>query len=439
MPQPNREIPVVLLSQCFPPETHAGANRLGALADSLADRSSLTVVTPEPSYPHPDFHGLGAAVGHDAGVAYGVRRVAAFHPHRGSYLVRGGREAVMGGELAKIGAGVSPEVIVATSPSLFVGLAGAAVARRIGARFIWDVRDLTWSYLEEDPGRRMRSSAMRRAAAVLRSRSRAAMHRADRVVASNRGIAAAIVGMGIPAERVSVVRNGISQDLLMLSQQIAERPPSPSRQRVTYAGAIGYYQGLHVLLDAATQLPGVDFYLVGDGPLRHTLEGEAQSRRLENVVFTGYVDRTRLFELYEQSDILFAGLRDLPSMATVTFPSKPFEFMATGRPIVYAGRGITAEFLESAGCALIAEPEVGESVAAAVTRLLGDDGLWRRLAEAGRLEAPKHRREDLMREYADLVLGPDPTKMPPKDLPTGVPSGTSRPPFGDGSAADAAT
>ncbi len=120
---------------------------------------------------------------------------------------------------------------------------------------------------------------------------------------------------------------------------------------------------------------------------------------------TGYVDRDALYRYYRDSDVLFAQLRDLPVLGRATFPSKPFEFMATGRPMIYAGRGITADFLSSTGSALIAEPESASAVADAISRLREDDSLRRELSGAGRDAASRHRRDAIMEGFAETVAG----------------------------------
>jgi hypothetical protein len=47
------EVRVSLVTQFFPPETLAGANRVAAIAEAVALDASLLIVAPEPSYPDP--------------------------------------------------------------------------------------------------------------------------------------------------------------------------------------------------------------------------------------------------------------------------------------------------------------------------------------------------------------------------------------------------
>ena len=284
---------------------------------------------------------------------------------------------------------------------IFVAIGAAAVATLRRVPFVWDVRDVTWSYVGDDP---QHPHHIRLLAAALRSAARLLSRRANLVSVSNEGIARHLQGLGAAQNRILQVPNGVSSDLLDRGRELRTPPDGPHRPVVTYAGALGYYQGMSTLVEVAAMMPDVEFRLVGDGPERDTLVGDVESRGLENVVLPGYVSRDRLFEIYGESDILFAQLRDLPALSEATFPSKPFEYMTTGRPIVYAGRGITVEFLERVGCALIAEPENAESVRGCLEILLDDPNLRRRLGEKGLEEAPSYRRNLIMASFARAVL-----------------------------------
>ena len=363
---------VKILSQGFPPETQAGANRIGAMANALHAVSDVHVVTLLPSHPTPEFHQRQRSLdGFDETLPYRVERTQEFHPHRGSFVIRSFREMAMAARLGWRGLRRPPDIYIATSPSAFIGFAGALVSVLRRRPLVIDLRDLTWEYAADEANRRG-SSLLRMLSGLLGRAARWSLRRAQSVSVSNQGIRAAVEEFGIPPERIIDAPNGISSQLLARALAVALPSPDPDEFVVTYAGAIGYYQGLTTLLDVAEMMPHVTFRLVGDGPERAALVGEAAARGLTNVALPGYVDRDTLFAHYGESDVLFAQLRNLPVLGRATFPSKPFELMATGRPIVYAGAGITARFLQSSGTTLIAEPENAESIAAAIRQLMND-------------------------------------------------------------------
>src|SRR5215210_735632 len=117
---------VVLLTQFFPPETGAGANRIGPMADVLSRHHDVLVVALEPSYPSPREHKGISLKAHDARCPYTVKRTFAFYPHKGSLLLRTLREQLMALRLALRMLPESVDVLVTSSPSMFLGPAALA-------------------------------------------------------------------------------------------------------------------------------------------------------------------------------------------------------------------------------------------------------------------------------------------------------------------------
>src|SRR5262249_35433894 len=144
-----------------------------------------------------------------------------------------------------------------------------------------------------------------------------------------------------------------------------------------------------VVLDAAAALPDVYFALIGDGSDRARLAAERDRRRLANVRLLPPVPRAQVPGVYAASDIAIVPLRDVPIFSTFV-PSKLFELLAAGRPIVGAVRGEARAILECSGAALLAEPGDGASVATAVARLAADAELRAKLGARGRAYAAAH-------------------------------------------------
>src|SRR5215210_7557266 len=115
---------ILLLTQSFPPETGAAANRLGPMADVLSKYYEVLVVTLTPSYPSPrEYEGV-ALEAHDAKCSYAVRRTFSFHPHKGSFLFRTLREQLMAVRLALQALPEPVDILVTSSPSMFLGPVG---------------------------------------------------------------------------------------------------------------------------------------------------------------------------------------------------------------------------------------------------------------------------------------------------------------------------
>lgn len=389
---------ILLLTQFFPPETSAGANRIGPMAEMLSKYYEVTVVTLKPSYPSPREYERVSLESHDAVYSYEVKRTFSFYPHKGSLLFRTLREQLMALRLALRALPQSIDILVTSSPSMFLGPVGLAAARARSAKFVWDVRDITWGYARDFAGS---SPAMLLATRMLEKYILFALRQADLVIGASPGITKVLVESGVEPGRTITVPNGISTDLLDDIVQRTAKKAENHRPVVAYAGLIGYNQGLGVLLEAARMLPDIDFVLAGDGPELPLLKKEAREHRVDNVSFRGYLDREKLLELYRQSDVLIAHVRSNPTVEATMVPVKLFEYMATGRPIVYAGKGIAADLLRQIGCAVTVPPEDPEAISAAIVELFQDREQMRVLGLRGRARVQSDfHRDKLMEELA---------------------------------------
>jgi glycosyltransferase involved in cell wall biosynthesis len=358
---------VLLLSQFFPPETYAGANRIGPMANVLSKYYDVCVLTLKPSYPSPrDYDGISLEL-HDAAFPYTVKRTFSFPPHSGSFSLRAVREQTMALRMALRALPESVDILIASTPSMFLGPVGLAVARARRAIFVWDVRDITWGYAKDTAGE---SPMMAIAASALERYMLYTLRRADLVVGASHGISRALVEGGAEPGRTITIPNGISASLLETIAQRTAENVEKRRPIVAYAGLIGYNQGLGVLVEAARTLPDVEFALAGDGPELPLLKKQARELGVGNVTFRGYLSREGLLDLYRESDILIAHVRSTPTTDATMVPIKLFEYMATGRPIVYAGRGVAADLLRQGGCAVTVPPGEPKIISNAVSTLL---------------------------------------------------------------------
>jgi colanic acid biosynthesis glycosyl transferase WcaI len=389
---------ILLLTQFFPPEAGAGAKRIGSMADVLSKHYEVLVVALKPSYPSTQEYKALSLKAHDAGYPYVVKRTFNFHPHKGSLLLRTLREQLMAIRLALQALPESADIVVTSSPSMFLGPVGLVVAKAKDARFVWDVRDVTWGYARDVVGS---SRAMVFATRLLEKYILYALRRADLVVGVSPGITRVLVAGGVESGRTITVPNGISTDLLDAIVKRTATKVENQRPLITYAGAIGYAQGLSVLLEAARMLADIDFVLAGDGPELPLLKKKARELRLSNVSFRGYLDREGLLELYRQSDVMIAHLRSSPTIDATALPTKLFEYMATGKPIVYAGRGAATELLGQIGCAVTVSPEDPKAISTAIAKLLRNPAQMQALGLKGRshVQAVLHR-DKLMEELA---------------------------------------
>ncbi|MEA2411843.1 MAG: hypothetical protein QOC77_2404 [Thermoleophilaceae bacterium] len=374
-----------VVSQYFPPEPGATQNRLGAFVDGLAARGhEIDVVCEQPNHPagvfHPGFGRRPLQVERDGGVT--IRRVwVAASPVKTTArrLAFYGTFAL--GAAATVAAARRPDVLFASTPPLpgVLGVAAAARARRIP--LVVDVRDL-WPAAAEALGELSNARLL----AAFERAERGLYRQAAAVTATTRPFCAHIDAKAGEAKSVHLP-NGALDSLVALP---ASEPPPRDPFTIGYAGNLGIAQGLGIALDAAELLRDhapVRFVLLGDGPLKRELEADAERRGLTGVEFRPGVPVDEVAAFLQSCHALLVPLRDHPLLGEF-IPSKLYDAMAVGRPALVALRGEGAALATETGAGIVVPPEDGAALAAAVRRLLEEDGLAGRLGRAGR-EAAK--------------------------------------------------
>ncbi len=176
---------------------------------------------------------------------------------------------------------------------------------------------------------------------------------------------------------------------------------------VGYLGTHGMAHGLENVVEAATLLrddPGIIFLFAGAGAERRTVERMVRERGLPNVRLLPSQPKQVMPKSLERCDLALISLRDTPVFETVV-PSKLFEAMGMGIPVLAIPKGETSQIVERTGAGLHVPPEDPARLSAAIVSLRrGPDQLstmrtaaleavtaYSRDAQAGRFLAAKTR------------------------------------------------
>ena len=402
---------ILFFSHYFPPDGGALANRTFAHCRRwVAAGHQVTVVTSAPNYPrgvlYPGYRNRLRQVEDWEGIRV-VRVVTFLAANAGiwrralSYISYMLSAVILGGLERR------PDVVVATSPQFFCGWAGVFAAKLRRRPLILEIRDL-WPESIEAVG----AIRSRMVIGVL-AKLELAMYRAARqIVTVGEGYRQRLLERGADGSRVAVVMNGVDAELFSprdRDEALAERLGVAGRFAVAYCGVIGMAHGLEVVLRAASRLRErpdgrhVVFLLVGDGACLDDLKAKAERDGLDNVVFTGNVDRVCVPSLIALSDVCLVHLRASDTFTTV-MPSKIFEAAAMAKPVILGVRGFAAEFVETAGCGVCIEPENDGELVDAVLRLSADTPLCEELGQVGREYVARHfSRDELAQAYLDVI------------------------------------
>lgn len=196
---------------------------------------------------------------------------------------------------------------------------------------------------------------------------RRALAAADGLIAVSAALKEGLVALGVPAERVVVLRNGVDLELF--------RPPEDRdllRERLGLRGPTLLSVGLLIprkrhdlTIGAVAALPGVRLLIAGEGPERGALEALAHRLGVASRVwFLGAVPHRDLPALYGAADVMVLA-SEREGWANVLL-----EAMACGTPVVATPAWGSREAVGSEGAGIVVEEASAQAIAAAVRRLL---------------------------------------------------------------------
>lgn len=231
---------------------------------------------------------------------------------------------------------------------------------------------------------------------------------ADRILTLYEGNRLKQVAAGAPAERVSIVPNGID---IARYQEIPRRPQSAADKVVSFIGRVVPIKDVKTFLHMARivlhRRPGTVFHIVG--PTDEEPEYTQECRELAGVLGLGdsvkFLGKVDILGYYPQTDLVV-----LTSLSEAQ-PYAILEANAVGIPVVATDVGACREMLEGRGpedravgpSGLVTPVSDPEASAAAVLRLLSEPGLYNAAAEAGRTRTARfYDQGDLISRYLNL-------------------------------------
>ena len=388
---------ILLLTDNYPPESNPPALRCSMHAKRWVQRGHhVNIVTSFPNYPDGKVYGgyRQSLFKRETLDSINVLRVPTLiFPNRGIFLrILDFLSFMFTSSIASFFVG-RPDVILATSPQFFTAVSGWFVSRVYRRPFVFEIRDL-W------PDSIVAIGVMKegRAIRLIRAIEQFLYRQADLIVTVTSSSRELLMARGIDGDKIVVVSNGID-----VGQLTPGPAPIELRQRlgldnkivVSYVGAVGMAHGLQLILDAAqdcrNRLPEVHFIIVGSGAELGDLQLQARERALGNVTFVGRVPHAEIVNYWRLSDMTLVLLKDTPLFRTV-IPSKIFEAMATGTPIITNVRGELQTLLEPLGTAVMIAPSNLNALVDAIETLARSPARRQALATAAAEAAKQYDR-----------------------------------------------
>jgi glycosyltransferase involved in cell wall biosynthesis len=299
-----------------------------------------------------------------------------------------------------------PDVIVGTSPQFFTNCAAWMLSVFRWRPFVFELRDL-WPESIKTVGAMEDSAALR----LMERLELFLYRRAAVVVAVTESFRRNLIARGINGDKIQVVTNGVDLTRFWPMErdpELAERFGLTDKLVAGYIGTQGMAHALETVLEAARRMAAmpegqdVRFVLLGDGAQKQALKATATQMGLSNVIFLDSVPKAEVPRYWSLLDISIIHLRKADNFTQV-IPSKLFECMGMGIPVLHGVAGESAEIVEREGVGLVFEPENTDALCDGVLRLVRDPALYQDLRTHCLAAAPRYDRMELARRMLRVL------------------------------------
>ncbi|MCC6787588.1 MAG: glycosyltransferase family 4 protein [Hyphomonadaceae bacterium] len=298
------------------------------------------------------------------------------------------------------------DVIVGTSPQFFTACAAFAAGLLKWKPWVFEVRDI-WPESIKAVGALKIGPVL----SMLEGIEMFLYRRANRIVTVTHSFKTVLESRGVSREKIDVVTNGV--DLTRFAPR--PRPKALADQLgltdcfvAGYVGTHGLAHGLDTLLDAAQLLmaepepANIRMLLLGHGARKEALVAKAQEMALNNVIFIDSVPKSEVADYWALLDVSVIHLKR-DSLFTTVIPSKLFECMAMGLPVLHGVEGESAAIVTKEKVGEVFEPENPRQLADALLRLAKDADACARYRAAGVAAAPRYDRSNLAASMLDVL------------------------------------
>lgn len=254
------------------------------------------------------------------------------------------------------------DLIIVTSPPLFVGITALFLSKIKGIPFVFEIRDL-WPESAIDTG-------------ILKNKflikisfffERLIYNNASLIVVLTPAFRQKLINIkNVNPEKIVLIPNAAdfssTDEMIETFDTFKFKHENNINNKfiVLYVGAHGMANNLIQIIEAAEKTKNTDpeilYLLIGDGMEKKKLINEVNNKKLDNVIFLDPVSKNEIFKYILSSDIGVSVLKKVDTFKTV-YSNKTFDYMSCKKPILMLIDGISRKLVEDAKCGFYVEPE----------------------------------------------------------------------------------
>ncbi len=290
------------------------------------------------------------------------------------------------------------DVVIGTSPQFFTVCAAYVVSLLKRTPWVFELRDI-WPESIKAVGSMSDGTLYR----SLEKLELFLYRKSTRIVALTQSFKKELISRGIRAQKIDVVTNGVDLSLFKPRNKndgLLKKLGMENCFIAGYIGTIGMAHGLQTLLEAAEILqrtPGgesIHILILGDGAKKDTLKKMALLKQLQNITFIDAVPKSEVSEYWSLLDLSIIHLKKDPLFEKV-IPSKLFECIGMGIPVLHGVLGESAEIVKRLHIGVTVMPENPQILAEELLFLSGDPKVLREMQKACRSSAEQFDRSRL--------------------------------------------
>ena len=291
------------------------------------------------------------------------------------------------------------DLVVGTSPQFFTACAAYIVSRLKRIPFVFELRDM-WPESIKAVGA-MKADSM--IYSCLEYIEFFLYRKAGRIVTVTHAFKDALIARGIDRAKIDVVTNDV--DLRHFSpqakdQELVHKLSLNGMFVAGYIGTHGMAHALETLLEAALilqQTPGAEnvrLVFLGDGARKSYIVAKSANMGLDNVLFLESVTKDQVVRYWSVLDVSIIHLRKTELFTTV-IPSKLFECMGMGIPVLHGVAGESADIVLREEVGEVFEPENAHQLASGLLHLRDNPTKYVSFQKNGLLAAQLYDRKNL--------------------------------------------